>query len=223
MSRLITVLGVITAVAFAVAPDLAAVNSTAARYAMLLGLAAAAAGKALGAQDVREAGARLRGLRSRFPRRGMYTSRKTLKLFAVVGLSGLLIFNQACKSETVRGVSAGVAVGAGVLRDEVAAGVRAGDYTQAEADFLNPVIDEIESAAVGGRVRAAGGDAHTKAERRSLAFDAVEQVGGSIQRLSDHGLGVKSESGRRRLDSFLRRGRLAIGSLRAIEAALPRK
>ncbi|HEY0171160.1 MAG TPA: hypothetical protein VGB98_09055 [Pyrinomonadaceae bacterium] len=219
MSKLITILGVIYAVTLAISPDLVAINPTAARYAMLLGLAAAAAGKALTAQDVRE----VRGLLGGFPKRGMYASRKTLKLFIAVGLAGLLFSSAACKAETVRGVSAGVAVGAGVLRGEVAAGVRAGDFTADEAAFLNPVIDETERASADIAVRAEGWDSMTTRERRALALEAVEKIGNSVERLSDRGVGVKSERGRRRLDKYLSKARLAVGALRVIGAATARK
>lgn len=220
MSRLVTLLGVVYAVALAVSPDLVAINPTVARYAMLVGLAAAAAGKALTAQDVREA----RGLLGGFPRRGMYAARsKTLKTFALLALIGLLASSAACKAESVRSVSAGVAVGAGILRDEVAAGLSAGDYTADEAALLNPIIDETKRAASDVRDHAAGWDAMTKPERHALALEAVEKIGNAVGRLSASGVGVKSARGRARLEQYLRKARLAVGALRVIEAALPRK
>ncbi len=62
MSPLVTILGVITAIAFAIAPDLVSVNPALARYAMLIGVAAAAAGGAL----------RPSALRRGIPRRGAF-------------------------------------------------------------------------------------------------------------------------------------------------------
>lgn len=211
MSRLVTLLGVICAVAFAVAPELTQIDPKLSRYVMLAGVAAAALGRALVNPS------------PSFPRRGLFASRKTLKLLLIVGLAGAITFTQACRSETVRGVSAVVAVGAGVLRDEISAGQRAGDYTQSEADFINPVIDEVERAAGDIASRAEGWDSMTKSERRALALEAVEKIGSAIERLSDRGVGVKSERGRARLEQYLRRARLAVGTLRAIEAAIPRK
>lgn len=46
-SRLVTILGIITAVVFAVAPDLAQINPSVSRYAMLIGVACAAVGREL--------------------------------------------------------------------------------------------------------------------------------------------------------------------------------
>jgi hypothetical protein len=218
-STLVTILGVVTAVAFAAAPELTQIDPRVARIVMLVAVAAAAAGKQLRVSDVRE----LRGILGGFPKRGMYAPRKTLKLLAVVGLAGALALSPACKVETVRGVSAGIAAGAGVLRGEVEAGVRAGDFSQAEADFLNPVIDEVEAGASDVSTRAEGWTRMTKSERSALALEAVEKIGNAVQRLSDHGVGVKSERGRRRLDKYLSKARLAVGALRVIAAAIPRK
>ncbi len=66
MSPLITLLGVITAIAFAVAPELMAINPEVARYAMLIGVVGAAIGRALKPSDLR------RGI----PRRGSFAGRK---------------------------------------------------------------------------------------------------------------------------------------------------
>ncbi|MCA1615035.1 MAG: hypothetical protein LC795_15565 [Acidobacteria bacterium] len=219
MSKLVTALGVLTAVAFAVAPEMVEISHTFARYVMLVGLAAAAAGRELRPADVRQ----VRSLLGTFPKRGMFAPRKTLKLLLAVGLAGALLSSSACKSETVRGVSAGIAAGATVMRGEVEAGVSAGDITQDEADFINPVIDEIERASADIAVRAEGWDSMTKPERRALALEAVEKIGNSVQRLSDRGVGVKSERGRARLDKYLRQARRAVGLLRVVEAAIPRK
>lgn len=212
MSRLVTALGVITAVAFAVAPELVEINALAARIIMLVGVGAAAAGKELRPSDVRS-------LRGRFPRRGMFASRKTLKLFLVVSLAGALVTSAACKAETVRGVSAAVAAGSIVMRDEVAGG----DFTAEEVAFLHPVIDEVERASADIAARAEGWDSMTKGERRALALEAVEKIGNAVERLSARGVGVKSERGRARLDKYLRRARQAVGLLRVIEAAQPRR
>jgi hypothetical protein len=212
MHKAVTILGVICAFAFAVAPELTQIDPKLSRYVMLAGVAAAALGRAL-----------VNPSAPTFPRRGMFASRRTMKIFLAVGLAGLLFTAQACKSESVRGVSAGISVGAGVLRDEISAGVRAGDYTQAEADSINPVVDELESAAGDISIRAEAWDSMTTSERRALALEAVEKIGGAVQRLSDRGVGVKSERSRARLEKYLRRARFAVGTLRAIEAAQPRR
>lgn len=128
-----------------------------------------------------------------------------------------------CQTETVRGVGAGVSVGADELRREVAAGVGAGEITADEAAFLNPIIDEVQTTAAAVVERAQKWGTMTPAERLTLAGDAVEQIGHSIERLSDKGIGVKSERGRRRLDKYLRQGRRAVAVLRVIQASLPAK
>jgi hypothetical protein len=67
MSRLVTLLGVICALAFAVAPELTAIDPQLSRYVMLTGVAAAALGRALVTR------------KPSFPRRGMFATRKTPK------------------------------------------------------------------------------------------------------------------------------------------------
>jgi hypothetical protein len=213
MSRLITALGVICAVCFAVAPELGSIDPKLSRYFMLVGVGAAALGKALVSPSRMPS----------FPRRGMFASRRTLKSLVAVGVAGLLAISAACKSETVRGVSAGIAAGAGVFRTEVEAGVASGDITADEADFLNPLIDEVESAASDIAARADGWDSMTARERRALALDAVEKIGGAVQRLSARGVGVKSERGRARINKYMGHARRAVGVLRVVEAATSRK
>jgi hypothetical protein len=78
VSRIITALGVITALAFAVAPDLAQINSNLARYMMLVGVAAAAAGRALDPRALKALDPRR--LRRGLPRRGAFASRVRSKL-----------------------------------------------------------------------------------------------------------------------------------------------
>lgn len=209
MSRLITVLGVVYALCVAVAPDLMQVNPGAARYAMLAGVAAAAVGKALDPRKLKE------GL----PRRGSFASRKTLKAVAVVALLGALGVTAACSSSTVRGVAAGLSAGADALRGEIADAVAAGDITQPEADTLTPVIDELKSDADAVAVRAAGWQSMTRTEQLAVVNDAIEQIGGTLQKLSDKGIGIKSARGRARLDKYLHEGRRAVAILRVIEAA----
>lgn len=144
------------------------------------------------------------------------------KLVAFLMVAALVV-TAACKPETVRGVVAGIQVGAGELRGEVEAGVAAGDYTQAEADFLFPIIDELETNAEAVAARTAAYDGLTPAARRVFVLDAITHVGGSIERLSQKGIGIKSAQGRARLDKYLRQGRRAVSVLRVIEAAIPRK
>jgi hypothetical protein len=213
MSRLVTFLGVITAVAFAVAPELTQIDPHLARYVMLAGVAAAAAGKELDP----------RVLRQGLPVRGLFASRKTLKAVAVVALVGLLGMTAACSSSSVRGVAAGLSAGADGLRGEIADAVSAGEITQTEADALTPVIDELKSDADAVVVEAAGWDSMTRGERLAVAGDAIERIGGTLQKLSDRGIGIKSARGRARLDKYIREGRRAVAILRVIEAAIPRK
>lgn len=152
-----------------------------------------------------------------FDGEGNYRGGAALAL--VLSLS-LVATQTACSTRTVRSVAAGVVVASQELRAEVAEGLRAGDYTKEEAAFINPIIDELEGAAVEARDSSINWERMNRADRLALASLAIRRVGGAVERLSAQGIGIKSERGRQRLQRYVRRGRQAVAALRIIEAVL---
>ena len=146
--------------------------------------------------------------------------RKTLTLLALT-LAGTLVLTGCPKAQTVRGVSAAVAEGARQFKSEVARLVEAGDLTEAEGDLLTPAADEVANAAGGFVARAADWNTMTKAERIDLAGDAVEEIGASVERLSEKNILIKSSKAKARLDKRLREARFAVAGLRVVRASLP--
>jgi hypothetical protein len=216
MSRIVTILGVIYAVALAISPDLVAINPTLARYAMLLGLAAAAAGKALTAQDVRD----VRGLLGNLPKRGMYASRKALKLIAVIVLSVALLAASACGG-SLRGTARGIEVGAQEIQREIKALVQDGDITPDDGVKVISIAEAVEGSAHALSLSAVNFKALTPSERRALILQFIGEIEVQAGRLD--GLAFKSEKARKKLANARRTVRLGISALRVIEASIPQK
>lgn len=133
-----------------------------------------------------------------------------------LALASTLLLTACPKVQTVRSVAAGTVVACAEFKAEVAP-----DLTPEERAVIDPLVDEVGMAADGVRALSADWEKMGAAERRALAAFAVEQIGGAVGRLSNRGVGLKSERGRAKFARYLKWGRRAVSTLRVIEASLP--
>jgi MFS superfamily sulfate permease-like transporter len=191
MSTIVTILGVITAVASAMASELSVINPRAGLYVMLLGVGAAAAGKALDP----------RALRRGIPRRGSFTRKRVKRFVLALCVLTLVTSQTACAD-----------VGEKVVRyaDKGERAVTRLHNTQLldaeDADLLKPLIADVRSAgvelaSVEQAVKTSKEDAATKREQVRVASQAVAA---SLRKLERDGvLRVKNAEARRHLQRAL--------------------
>lgn len=111
----------------------------------------------------------------------------------------------------VAGINAGV--------DEFVRAIPDLGLPESEARVLSAAFEE---ARLSGPLaeRAANFDSLSRAGRARLAADVADHLSAAAARLSDNGIGVKSEEGRQKLSEYRRRIRLATVGLRIYAAAV---
>ncbi|MET0646394.1 MAG: hypothetical protein ABW208_07210 [Pyrinomonadaceae bacterium] len=211
MSPLVTLLGIITAVAFAVAPEMTQIDPTVARYVMLAGVAAAAAGRALDPRKLR------RGI----SRRGSFARRKTLKVVAVIALVGALASAVACDEPQLRAGASVTAQAAREARTEINASLRDGTLTQTEADTINPVINRLEKSAQSISEKLVGYDQLDAAGRRTLLASFIDEA--TVIATDFDALHIKSEKTKRKIGKVVANVRRGAAAFRVVQAAIPQR
>lgn len=209
MRQLITALGVITAVAFAIAPELMEINALAARLVMLVGVAAAAAGPAVSPKAIR------RGI----PRRGSFTARRTLKGLAFVAVFGLLF--SACGEKALRAGARALGQAAREGRAEVNNLVREGLITEAEAESVRPIVERLEKSSQSADQRLIGFDQLDSAGKLTLVSGLID-CGAEIA-TDFEALKIKNEKARQRINKIVGHVRRANAAFRIVQAAIPPK
>jgi hypothetical protein len=139
-------------------------------------------------------------------------------IFCLLALA-LAFTSAACGARSVPGVAAAVKAGAVEFKAEVAAELQAGDVSAGEAALLNPVLDEVSAAADGVLSASVNWSHLSRADRAQLAGTAVTQIGDSVERLSNQGVGLKSAKARASFAKYLREARIAVAALRVIQAS----
>ncbi|HEX3560378.1 MAG TPA: hypothetical protein VHU19_14315 [Pyrinomonadaceae bacterium] len=142
--------------------------------------------------------------------------RIALLVLVIVAALGLA----ACGSKGVPGVAAIVKVGAQEFKVEIAAEQAAGQLSSDEAAFLNPVLDGVAQAADGVLASSVDWRKLNKADKLEIAHLAVTQIGDAVERLSQKSIGLKSAQAKATFERYLRDARLAVATLRVIEAGL---